>query len=157
MENETKDYRTRKSYESSMIELEEEVNQINTLISQMSQDLGRDRAIRDEKNKELTNFQIGLNQLDNKLSNLRNSHSNKVEEKEERRKRIETLKQDLETTRIEIEKLDLAMVELRKEIGHLSLEEEEVANQLNDLTKTRERLMEEFYKEQEDLKPLMIG
>lgn len=155
LENETKDYKTRrKSYESSIVELEEEVNQINTLISQMSQDLGRDRAIRDEKNKELTNFQIGLNQLDNKLSNLRNSHSNKVEEKEERLKRIETLKQDLETTRIEIEKLDLAMVELRKEIGHLSLEEEEVANQLNDLTKTRERLMEEFYKEQEDLKTI---
>ncbi|NLY47108.1 MAG: chromosome segregation protein SMC [Tissierella sp.] len=155
LENETKDYLVRRTeYEKSIIELEDNVSFINNKIKEMNEGLSQEKILKEEKSKELTDHQIHLNQIENKLNNLKGNSISKTEEKEEKLLLIEEMKSNLNSTINEIEKLKNSGIELNEKIEKISKEHEEITIKLEESSKDKEILMNDFYKEQEDLKTI---
>lgn len=153
LEVETKDYVINKAtYQSSILELEESVSLLNKTIKDMSENINQDRLIKEDKTKELTEFQINLNHLENKLNNLRDTSSNKIKEKEVKLNSIGKMTLDLKSTTEEIETLKKNKEELSEEVDNLSMEQDDVAIKLEEFTRKKEVLMDDFYKDQDGLK-----
>lgn len=153
LENESSDYLSKKTdYENAVIEFEDNVNSINDKIKTMNQDLNNEKNLKEEKNKELTDYQINLNQIQNKLDNLSNNTINKTNEKEQKLKSIDEMKNNLSSTINEIDLLKNSSIELSNKTNEISLEYENVSYILEEFANNKTKLMDGFYKEQEDLK-----
>ncbi|MDR7869916.1 MAG: chromosome segregation protein SMC [Tissierellaceae bacterium] len=153
LEEETKEYIIKKSdYEKSIVELEDKVNSINSRIKEMNESISQEKNQKDGKNKELTDFQINLNHIENKLSNLRVNFNNKTREKEEKLSQIEEKEMDLKSALNEIENLKENSLKLNEKMNIINQDYDSVSLKLDDYSKSKESLMDSFYKEQENLK-----
>ena len=155
LENETKDYVAKKSeYENSILELEDNVDSVNSNIKEINEGLSKEKALKEAKNTELTDYQINLNQIENKLDNLKTSSINKVKEKEEKLILIEEMENNLSSTMEEIGTLKDSSIDLYEKIDEISIEHDGVSIKVEEFTKCKDKLMDDFYKEQEDLKTI---
>lgn len=153
LEYESKDFLVRKTdYENSIIDLEDQVNSINDKIKEMNNSLSQEKSLKEEKNRDLTDYQISLNQIENKLDNLKNDSLSKTEEKEKKLISIEEMNNNLRSTTDEIEKLKSSSIDINEKIEGISKKHEVIATKLEEFSKNKEVLMDDFYKEQEHLK-----
>jgi len=153
LEAESKDYLLQmEEYEFSVKELEEKIEDINKRIKEINNSLSEEKALREEKNRELTEIQINLNKLENKLNNLKEGRLNCQKEREEKLNSIRELEENIKSTKAELEGLGDKKIELNNRIEELGEKEAKLSLELEDYTKGKEGLMENFYRLQDDLK-----
>ena len=153
LEEESSEYIIKKSdYVKLIIELEAKVNSANSKIKEINESLSSDKNYKEVKNKELTDYKIDLNHIENKLNNLKANSFNKAEERMEKLNSIEVLKKDFEFTLNEIKDLKEESIRLKEKIDEISTDKEICSSKLEEFANSKELFMDDFYNEQENLK-----
>lgn len=153
LEKESSEYIIKKTeHENSIAELEAKVNAINNKIKEINESLNQKKDLKEIKSKELTDYQININHIENKLNNFIDNSSKKIKEKEEKLKAIEEIKNNFESTLIEIKYLKEESIKLKEKIDEISTNQESVSCKIVEYANSKKSLLDDFYKEQENLK-----
>lgn len=138
----------------NLIELNKEKTLIDKGISDNIEKFQSKKEIRDERNKQVTDFKIKINSFEERISNLKNG-SKKIDKDRERiLSEIENREKDYEENLIKIKELKNIEKEINEEIDSLKLVLDNYSIKLKELKEEKEISMGNFILGQKSLKEI---
>lgn len=133
---------------------EEEINNHKNYIIKLTEEVAKEKSIKDELTNEVTNIRISLNYNENLLKNLEDKLNDNAKESNRIKDLILEKEKNIALNLREVESIGTNKSNILNSIKSIEKEEVDISAKLDKLIETKDNFMKNFYEEQERLKEI---